>query len=207
MIVLLDGSPEATASDVVRTVEFIPGAVEKHAQYLKAYTAMAQRAGFTLAEALEKRYEYLVEEVRKPGIDDSEKKSHEAEIEMVGSPAGEKGSEDRAKWFRDFAASIGESRGGDPSDELAGLLTRNTWGNKAPDTPLRQVRTPALDAMKEAVENHAALNWDARMENLAATVGEVLQVDHDDGTTKVKFTKAGIAAWLPTAVLEDVPPP
>merc|ERR1711974_233440 len=51
--------------DVTRNIAFEPGSVEKHAGYIKAYKAMAEKAykpmvgNAALAIALEKRYDYI----------------------------------------------------------------------------------------------------------------------------------------------------
>merc|ERR1712034_72406 len=66
MVVLLKGDDDRLSrfdvTGVAHSSEFIPGPVyPEQLNFIKAYDAMATKADWTLAEAVEKRYEYLEE--------------------------------------------------------------------------------------------------------------------------------------------------
>lgn len=69
----------------------------------------------------------------------------------------------------------------------------------------RRVLVNPLASLRQAVDEHSALKWDDRMENLAGTVGIVKTDDPSDGTTHVRFPPpVGVVAWLPTDALKDI---
>jgi len=65
-----------------------------------------------------------------------------------------------------------------------------------------KVLVAPVEELKPAVEAHAALKWDARLQDLCDQEGEVLKVDDADGTSRVRFpAPLGLTAWLPTGCL------
>jgi len=65
-----------------------------------------------------------------------------------------------------------------------------------------KVLVAPVEELRPAVEAHAALKWDARLQDLCQQEGEVLKVDDDDGTSRVCFpAPLGLTAWLPTVCL------
>jgi len=65
-----------------------------------------------------------------------------------------------------------------------------------------KVVVASVDDLRPAVEAHAALKWDTRLEDLCQQEGEVLKVDDTDGTSRVRFPPPlGLTAWLPTRCL------
>merc|ERR1719356_777043 len=117
MIVLLDGDSEA--SDVKHSHEFVAGplSLPTDKNFLTAYEEMAKRANLTLAAAAEKRYEHLESQIHLP-----EAKREKDEIDnCIGKPVGEKGSEDRRRWFESWADKRSDSDFTSDRDILAHL--------------------------------------------------------------------------------------
>lgn len=125
LVVLFDG----VEKDRTET-EFLPGSVAKlgNSSYNKCYTAMAEKAGFNLAQAAELRYDLLQaseEERRKlqvpgggpgcPGTVDPD------EVAKLGEPAGEKGSDERRKWFDHWIENVPEDKDGGGPGGMGGM--------------------------------------------------------------------------------------
>jgi serine/threonine protein phosphatase PrpC len=129
MVVALDGE-----KDVEKNIEFRSGSVGKlsHNGYFKAYEAMAERAGMTVEEAVEKRYDALSElfqsessltvsgvkarlgscEAKAGDSDIPELADLKEELESLGSPSGEPGSVERRTYFKKWVEELPkESRG------------------------------------------------------------------------------------------------
>jgi len=106
MVVQLQGVAEAFD----RNIEFIPGSVCKisNAGFRKAYTFMAAKAKFSLAQAVAQRYEVLQEEL-KAAPDNSELRE---EAELLGSPLGAAGSDERMTWVEQWLADHPEEADG-----------------------------------------------------------------------------------------------
>jgi len=208
MIVLFDGVKDS------HEVEFIPGPLASTKKgFLTAYTAMAEKAGMSLGQALEKRYT-LVDELAtlagRPEILE--------ELARIGKPDGAPGSAERTAWIarwdndpKDAEAGEGGEGGGDGDlmqmlrdrPELLNLLAGQAQGRMgAEKIDGREVRAPPL-AKLEASVKASDLMWDERMAMLAGEVGVVLK-DDTDGTTRVRFAAKGMEAWLPTDALEDL---
>lgn len=89
-----------------KTVEFNPGPITEHNGFITAYKAIAAKAGYTLAEAIEKRYdEIMTDEEREKLVGDGPE------------PPSAKG-EERSEWFKKragkFDSACQESAGGGP---------------------------------------------------------------------------------------------
>jgi len=97
MIVMLYGTAEQP-----RSCEFNPGPLAAdNKPFLEAYAAMAEKAGLTLGQAIEMRYDELQAKFESTGP--AERAQIQAEIDRIGRPAGLKGSAERAAWFTRWA--------------------------------------------------------------------------------------------------------
>jgi len=112
MILKLDGAEKDWTDK-----EFLPGSVEKlgNGGYKTAYTGMADKAGCTLAEAVEKRYDLLQDFVKAVPEEWAKKHApsttgHMTEIEMLGKPVGEPGSKERTEFFEKFVNDLPEEK-------------------------------------------------------------------------------------------------
>jgi len=227
MLILLRGSNEPAPAK-----EFRPGPLTapNHKAFMAAYEVMAQKAGLSLAQACELRYESLVEELAKPSISAIRAHSLKSEVDKFGRPPGAKGSADRAAYFRNWQSQLAEQQdpgeGGDGSDPdfalmrmlmarpggqdmLMGLMGGGGTGGSAPSVPSwmegRRVIAPDTTLLKRAVDDHPVLEWDSRMAGLAGYEGVVKTDDTSDGTSNVCFPPPlGIVAWLPTHILISV---
>ena len=104
-----------------RQKEFQPGALvgSDNSSFVKAYVAMCERGGVSFGEAVEQRYEVLM---NRKGSDE-EKDDDGAELALIGSPQGASGSPTRRAWFENWAKEKQErkgGRGGDDDDEEGG---------------------------------------------------------------------------------------
>jgi len=233
MVVLLRGTEKE--EELGKSVNFHPGPlwVTDNRPFLNAWIAMASKAEWTLAQALEKRYEVVQEELAAPNAQKLE--SLQDELRKLGTPEGEKGSTTRAAWFEQRAKellsdedhSADSQENGGISMGLMRMLAQHPGGQHALMQILggangsrggaggagaaghpsgRRVIAPSLEALKTAVEQHSKLSWDPRLANLAGAEGEVRKDDPSDGTTNVFFPPPiGLCAWLPTDILKDVP--
>jgi len=219
MIVLLQAGPITGKS-----IEFVPGPIVgiENNQFATAYAAMAKKAGLTMAQAAEMRYEIVQEKLADSRTPPSVAAELRDEIRNINcSSTTVKGSSERTNWFGDWLKQRSSSGGGGGgqsdlemmrmmiqrpggADTLMGLLNREHTAQEYSDDG-RPVRAAALPVLRAAVEAHATLQWDARMEDLAEAQGTVRKDDPSDGTTQVHFPKQkGIVAWLPTHVLTDL---
>mmetsp|Transcript_37257 Transcript_37257/g.89032 ORF Transcript_37257/g.89032 Transcript_37257/m.89032 type:complete len:586 (+) Transcript_37257:98-1855(+) len=226
MCVLLKGSDNHRDLTVFR-----PGPIYRphHKGFMEAYEAMAKKAGLTLAQAAEMRYEMLLEELSKPEVGGAKLEALKEEKMKLGSPAGSKGSPERAAWWRSWEQKLPDSQnseedgdGADPDAMLMRMLM-SRFGGQDPSLLVgsmigspaatdaedgkdgRQVRVPELRALQRAVEQHPALQWDDRLRTLAGQEGIVAKDDPSDGTSSVRFPPPiGVLAWLPTSVLTNI---
>jgi len=112
MVVLL-----SSADFEGKKVEFVPGpilALDKK-PFKTAYTCMAEKANFTLAQAVEKRYELLQEKIAAQP-DAPYPATVMEELAKIGDPTGTKGSSERANFFEKWVEALPEEEGdGTPS--------------------------------------------------------------------------------------------
>lgn len=107
MVVLLDG-----ASEPIEHLEFEPGSTLTlgHKGYKDAYSAMAEKAGYSLAQAVDKRYQMLnVSRSELSQKQDSylgDRCNLKDELASFGTPAGESGSPERLKYFGDWISNL-----------------------------------------------------------------------------------------------------
>jgi len=224
MCVLLKGS-DRDHEDMV----FHPGPISEpnHKGFMDAYEAMAKKAGLTLAQAAGQRYEMIMEELASPQVTPARAKTLQEEAAKLGAPAGSKGSDERAAWWRSWEQKLPELQqnqqeaDGDAAypDALLMRMLMSRFGGQDPSMLMgmlggpggpdaedgRRVRVPELAALKRAVEQHPALQWDNRLTTLAGQEGIVTKDDMSDGTSSVRFPPPiGVLAWLPTKALANV---
>jgi len=214
MIVLLGGG------DVPgEPVEFIPGPFEapENAAFRKAYASMAEHAGITLPQALEKRYCNCEKQLATSEDETEAAKELAAELSQYGPGPGkelEQGSAERVDWFQNWlertsseSATGGMGEGGDSEgnafsrDQLWEMLQNNPRLRDMAENsglgldrllindqePMRTVRVAKLEELKPAVEAHSALKWDDRLADACGCEGIVLRDDESDGTAQVRF--------------------
>lgn len=106
MVVLLEGS-----SEQLNSAEFEPGSILTlgHKGYRDAYTAMAEKAGYSLAQAVDKRYQMLnvsnSELFQKQNSYLGDRCNLKDELASFGTPAGKVGSPERLKYFADWISN------------------------------------------------------------------------------------------------------
>mmetsp|Transcript_95634 Transcript_95634/g.270634 ORF Transcript_95634/g.270634 Transcript_95634/m.270634 type:complete len:487 (-) Transcript_95634:74-1534(-) len=194
MVVIFTSKEGREAHDV----ELIPGPLSLPGQveFMKAYVAMARRAGYNPESAVELRYDNLCEEMAafsessdatSNGFS-SKLEEMKAELAGFGKPPGQRGSDERRDYFERWL-----------TERLSGV---SSGLGRIGGGWMRRATVPSLAILKEAVENHPALKWDDRMLDLPGDQGIVVTEDPSDGTSNVRFDKKGIAAWLPTAILQ-----
>jgi len=132
MVVQLQGLAEAFD----RNIEFIAGSVSEisNSGFRKAYTAMAEKAQLSLAQAIAQRYEVLQEEIQAAPKPTPQELLDEAE--MLGSPPGAAKSDERVEWaegwLKDHPEEAGEGGGSGPGgldmNALMGMMGGNGGG-------------------------------------------------------------------------------
>jgi serine/threonine protein phosphatase PrpC len=218
MIVLFDGVDPGKGP----TVEYNAGPVNcKQKNFLTAYEAMAEKAGLTLAEALERRYALIKGERPQCPSDSTPATADPEELDIFGDPQGEPGSAARTAWFQEFATELLQDDAAEPSQDPEDALINGVGGplglmqllqmqgrGGAPaglanllsnPEPIRRVRVAGLSVLQAKVNAHSELKWDPRMASFAGTEVAVYQDDDSDGTSEV--SGAGMKAWLPTDCL------
>jgi len=216
MIVLLKG-----AERDLKDVTFKPGPLTSinHAGFMEAYEYMAKKAGLTLAQAAEMRYDMIMDQLASPEAT-AAKEALREEAEKLGQPAGSKGSAERAAWWRNWEQKLPEQQknddegaGGDPDAMLMRMLMARSGmdvsqlmgmlnGRDEQQEDGRKVRVPGLAVLKQAVNTSPALQWDSRLAALPGQEGIVKVDDSSDGTSQVRFPPPiGVVAWLPTSAL------
>lgn len=211
MIVLFDGGKAD------RNKQLLPGPFTEptHAGFRKAYEAMAERAGMSLASAVERRYD----ECQAQDSSDAALTENRLELSLFeGGPPKTLavGSPDRTKWFSGWLESRKVEPAFDPEnmsrDQMLDLLEKN------PDMlamaeergivrqrkrTIRMAKVAAADKLRPAMETHSALEWDDRLESVCNQTGHVLQEDPSDGTAQVSFRgNVSATVWLPMSCLE-----
>jgi len=203
----------------LKDVEFNPGEVPTtDGKLVAAYKVMAAKAGLSLAQAMEMRYEYVLEQLAKkdkPGGPSAELAAKlDVELNQLGIPEGK----ERREWFRTLAENTennSRDAGGDDQAQLMQMLLQRRAGGPPDSRQLpaqddedehpERVQAPDVETLRTAVENHSGLKWDTRMEKCANQIGFVKRKDPSDGTTNVRFpAPVGIVAWLPTDALIEI---
>lgn len=221
MIVLLGDGGELQG----KQLELLPGAADSlnHEGFRKAYEAMADHAGLTLAEAVEARYA-IVEEEAQPGVERSTT-PQELQQELAafgeGPPQGlAKGSEERTQWFAKWVQEQSEqssNHGGDRGNLVQSLMQDPSFLEMAQSHQLFNQgqlpaeREPVIAAEEEelraAIQTHFALQWDARYLGVCGKEGIIIKRDDSDNTSQVRFhldkTPGPMTAWFPNETLRS----
>jgi len=202
-------------------VEFTPGplwVLDKN--FITAWTAMAEKAGKTFAQAAEIRYENIQEKLAAmaPGTNQELKYQLEQELQKIGTPDGTKGGEERKRWFEDWAKRVSTSQENDSGMNFMEQHIRdvlrvdpfNVGHTPSLNKESRIVRVGPLDQLRNDVELHPALEWQDRLAAVAETEGKVLQDDEKNATAQVHFSGPAfhdpdsLTVWLPLTVLTNV---
>jgi len=216
MIVLFDGDKAE------RTKELLPGPFTEptHAGFRKAYEAMADRAGMSLASAVERRYDASQKEHSQAEDQNSDAAVAELRSEIGLFDGGPPktlavGSPERTKWFSDWLESRRVEPALDPEnmsrDQMLDLLEKNPdmlamaqERGIVSQSTMRLAKVAGAEKLRPAMEKHSALNWDDRLQSICNQTGRVLQEDPSDGTAQVRFRgNLSATVWLPMSCLED----
>jgi len=167
---------------------------------------MAEHVGLSLEQALEKRYDFLQAELKKPDLDEEQAKQHKVELMRFddGPPSElEVGSEDRIAWFRVWLGTKASNQSQSmPGEGRVSTLLDKLREHREKNKPIRRVKLPELAQLRPAIEKHPALKWDDRHAETCGVTGWVIEDDNADGTSKVKFGKPlDFQAWFPTEIL------
>eukprot|EP01062_Namystynia_karyoxenos_P080257 TRINITY_DN860_c0_g4_i1.p1 TRINITY_DN860_c0_g4~~TRINITY_DN860_c0_g4_i1.p1 ORF type:complete len:566 (+),score=160.60 TRINITY_DN860_c0_g4_i1:90-1787(+) len=220
MVVLMQGDPKAKVSPECKRA-FIPGSLSgiENLGFRSAYEAMAQRAGLTMAEAVDRRYKEVKEELARleqeiaaaasrAGVHadlESRRASLLAELRSLPDDLpGEPGSEERLQRIAEWLRSLGDDADGAESRARMEYLQR-LQQEKARMHGAR-VQTPSALELHAAIDAHCVISWDDRIATIAEEIGDLLQEDASDGTSRVHFRESGIICWLPTSCLTRLPP-
>jgi len=207
MIIQFNGISET----ITESIEFNPGPIEKDGKFLSAYEVMAKRAGFTMPEALEKRYNVVCKQLAEAGDDDT--KGLRAERALLIEPSWNKDEfvvvdgenpQMSPAYFAKLAETMtpGEGdMGAGVTPDMMRLLSGMGLLQGGPKENRRRCRLADLDPLKSAVEEHSALHWEDKMAQVAGSEAEVKQVDPSDGTVQVHCKEAGIEAWVPESCI------
>jgi hypothetical protein len=229
MLVLFGGGEAAGAE-----LELLPGPFSRptESSFRKAYEAMAAHAGFTLAQAVEDRYDHVrqarAEAVAARGNDALEIGTYREEIASFGEgpPQDLKKGAERTKWFQNWLdgheveeeVNIADLQG-KTREELVTLVQTDPkiralaeihgaipMEAEEDGPPKRQVRVPGETVLRRAVEANPGLKWNDDYLPVCGEKGMVLVDDESDGTSKVRIfsDRVKMTAWFPTDILEDL---
>lgn len=213
MIVLLGGGEQ-----VGKQKELLPGAVDSlnHEGFRKAYEAMAEHAGLSLAEAVEARYGVMQEELLKTDSQKQQELQQEKAAFGQGPPV-EADNEERKQWFAKWVQEQSEqaSSGGDERGSLVQSLMRDPGFLEMAQQHFPAVKMPAErepviaageEELRAAIQAHFALQWDARYLGVCGKEGIILKKDDSDNTSQVRFyldkTPGPMTAWFPNETLK-----
>mmetsp|Transcript_33541 Transcript_33541/g.85820 ORF Transcript_33541/g.85820 Transcript_33541/m.85820 type:complete len:539 (-) Transcript_33541:82-1698(-) len=124
-----------------KEVEFTPGPLNSlgNKNFKTAYMAIAERAGYSLAQAVELRYEIVQKKLAVcHSQDPADEEQLREEAAKLGEPAGAPGSPERARWFEKWVGDLSEDGGGDGpggmdlSSLLSGLGPGRAGGRGSP---------------------------------------------------------------------------
>jgi serine/threonine protein phosphatase PrpC len=187
-------------------VEFIPGSLASigHKSFKTAYTAMAARAGMTLAQAAEQRYELILEE-----LNTSPTPALQEEAAKIGTPAGSKGSEERARWFERWSEGLKEDdddEDGPGGMDLASLMGKGKGGQgrkggKGGKSPKGGKGQGPSEIEKEAERTENGYTWNQKGEEIQVTFK--LAKKASKGNVKVAFKPSSLQVHVHGEALFD----
>jgi len=210
MIVTFNGALET----IEGSIEYLPDELPfKDNRLVAPYEVMAKRAGRTLAQAVELRYDNVNKELAKEDLDDVQREAFKSEVAGI-EVEGAEGSPERTACFEKWIETQQSNRpagGGHESlpagmgmEDLMRMIQSQQAGQQGQGeddkgTGVRVKVSPDLETLKADVEKSANLKWDDKMADLLDAEGEEMQTDPSDNTIKVKFEKKGMTAWLPSS--------
>jgi len=194
--------------------ELLPGQFMTDATFRKAYAAMAEHAGLSLAQAIELRYDLVLQLLTNPAADLSDLQE-EMELYGNGPPQGlAKGSAERSKWFtnwlqehcsEDGDQSIEDMISSGSLDQRSLLEMARARGLVQEPQATRCVRVgPAEQVRAEMAKISGLPPWRPEVEQVCGMQGAVHREDESDGTAEVVFEHNKISIWLPISALSDV---
>jgi len=159
MIVLLTGT-----EDDQEEVEFTPGPLTSlsHKGFKTAYAAMAERAGLSLAQAVQRRYDLVQEQLAAAPTE-----ALREEAAKIGRPAGAEGSSERTEWFEAWVRDLPEDpdEGGPGGMDLSSLMGgKGKGGGKGGMPGKGGGREPDVDQEVERTED--GYTWSQRGEEV-----------------------------------------
>lgn len=210
MIVLLSGGEVPG-----KPLDYVPAPfdVPESNNFRKAYKKMAEHAGLSLAEALDRRCSMVTRELSELdelGEDpkrEAEKQNLREELKSYGEVPVDKAEDERIEWFETWLSQQDPEHGeSDLNRQVNAVLQQQGVLLTSPsEQVLRISRVACYEELRTAVDEHTALKWDERLRATCAQEGHVLRDDENDGTSQVQFlAPISFKAWLPTNMLRDI---
>merc|ERR1712216_265674 len=192
--------------------------------FQKAYSAMAEHAGKSLAQAIEMRYDYVKKQLSDysaSGAEEASKLSQAECAEMTdelsqwGEGPGETlqpGTTERTQWFDTW---VQENCNEDEDQDLGDMqsmmnprileLARQRGLIAPANTAARNVRLASAEQVKTALEANEALpKWGPEIEQCCGLEGHLMREDPSDNTAQVVFDQKNFSVWLPLSTITDV---
>lgn len=217
MIVLLSGGEIPGPK-----IELLPGEFIRNPDsgFQKAYADMAEHAGYSVAQAIEMRYDLVKQQLDEAtadasGANGTEVSKLQDELGGFGDGPPEdmpRGSAERVQWFNKWMQD--NCRNSDDDDQLnpfridpAMLAMARERGliQEEEEPEGRCVRVGAAAQVQLAVEQNASLpGWGPEIEQFCGMQGVLRREDLSDNTGEVVFEEKNKSVWLPLSTLTDV---
>lgn len=216
MIVLFGGGQLAGPE-----TELLPGPFIPDNGFQKAYTAMAEHAGKSLAQSIEMRYDYVKKQLADfsssgaaaSGVSADEAREMTDELSQFGEGPAEAlqaGTAERTQWFDTWVQENCNEDDGDEMNQLSmmqnpRILELARQRGLIAQSPSRVVRVGTAEQVKAALEANEALpKWGSEIEQCCGLEGMLMREDDSDNTAQVVFEDKNFSIWLPTSTLTDV---
>jgi serine/threonine protein phosphatase PrpC len=197
--------------------ELLPGLFMTDATFRKAYAAMAEHAGLSLAQAIELRYDLVKQLLTDPNATDLSDLQEEMQLYGSGPPQGlAQGSAERTQWFTTWLQEHCNENDDQSIEEMIsnGSLRNNpemllemarARGLVQEPQATRCVRVGRADHVRAEMAKIPGLPpWRSEVEQVCGMQGAVHREDESDGTAEVVFEHNSISIWLPMSALSDV---
>jgi hypothetical protein len=200
-------------------MELLPGPFIPDNGFQKAYTAMAEHAGKSLAQSIEMRYDHVKKQLTDfsssgataSGVSEDEAREMTDELSQFGEGPAEAlqaGTAERTQWFDTW---VQENCNEDDGDEMGSMMNNPRLLELArqrgliAQSPSRIVRVGTADQVKAALEANEALpKWGTEIEQCCGLEGMLMREDPSDDTAQVVFEDKNFSIWLPQSTLSDV---